>query len=30
MSAAGFVAIGIAIGVLGTLTTLHFMNKRKK
>ena len=30
MTPAGFVAIGIAIGVLGTLTTLHFMNKSKK
>lgn len=30
MATVGFVAIGIAIGVLGTLTTLHFMNKSKK
>lgn len=30
MTAAGFIAIGIILGVLGTLTTLHFMNKSKK
>lgn len=30
MTAAGFIAIGIVVGVLGTLTTLHFMNKSKK
>lgn len=30
MTAAGFIAIGIVMGVLGTLITLHFMNKSKK
>ena len=30
MTAAGFIAIGIVVGVLGTLTTFHFMNKSKK
>ncbi len=30
MTAAGFIVIGIVMGVLGTLTTLHFMNKSKK
>lgn len=30
MQIAGYIAVGIAIGVLGTLITLHFMNKSKK
>ena len=30
MTSAGFIAIGIVVGVLGTLTTLPLMNKSKK